>query len=155
MRLRLIVLFLPALATAATAQPTPASIVSWTVRGEGARRGGEARVVFEARIAPGWKMYALDSPVGRPLEVALDALPPGLTARTPRQSAPTLAHDAAFDALASTFAGTARVEQPLRLGRRAARGLAAVSGTVRYAVCDDRICLPPATAPFRTTVEVR
>ena len=155
MRFRLLALALPAFAAAAAAQPTPASVVSWTVRAESARRGGEARVVFEAAIAPGWKMYALDSAVGRPLAVGLDALPAGLAAGAPRQSPPTLGLDASFGAEASTFAGTARVVQPLRVGRRVARGRVSVSGTVRYAVCDHEICLPPASAPFRTTFEVR
>ena len=152
---RLLAISLLVAATAAQAQPSLAEVVTWTVRAEGARRGAEARVVFEAVLAPGWKMYALDSAVGRPLTVSLDALPPGVTAGAVRQSAPQRAHDDVFDAEAATFSGTARIEQPLRVSRQTLRGRHAVSGAVRYAVCDAAICLPPAAAPFRVTLAVR
>ena len=111
--------------------------------------------MFSARLLPGWKMYALDSGVGRPLAVALDALPDGLAAGAPTQGPPTRAHDALFGAEASVFTGSARIEQPLRVSRRARRGPHAVTGTVRYAVCDATVCLPPAAAPFRVSVGVQ
>ena len=133
----------------------PADVVSWRVRAEGAARGQQAQVVFEATLLPGWKMYALDSGVGRPLTVGLDALPAGLTAAAPTQSAPTRAHDDLFGAEASTFSGTAQITQPLRVSRRASRGTQTVSGQVRYAVCDAQSCLPPASAAFRVAVLVR
>ncbi|HEX8386425.1 MAG TPA: protein-disulfide reductase DsbD domain-containing protein [Rubricoccaceae bacterium] len=153
--LLLLAALVAASAAHAQAPPRAADVVAWTARAEGGRRGAEARVVFEATVAPGWKLYALDSAVGRPLSVSLDALPDGVSARAPRQSEPVRAHDAAFDAEASTFSGTARIVQPLRVGRATARGRHAVTGAVRYAVCDHQICLPPATAPFRVTLAVR
>lgn len=152
LRLALVSLFLT---TAASAQPRPSEVVTWTVGSVPAARGGEARVVFTARLLPGWKMYALDSGVGRPLAVTLDPLPTGLTAATPTQGTPTRAHDALFGAEASVFTGSARLEQPLRVSRRAARGQHSVTGNVRYAVCDATVCLPPATAPFRVSVGVQ
>ncbi len=142
-------------AAPARAQTRAADVVAWSARAEGGARGAAARVVFSATLAPGWKMYALDSPVGRPLAVALDGLPAGVTAGAPRQTGAHRGHDAAFGAEASTFTGTARIEQPLTVSRRAAAGLAVVSGTVRYAVCDAEICLPPASAPFRVTLRVQ
>ncbi len=142
-------------ATAAAAQPRPAEVVTWTVGSVPAARGAEARVVFTARLLPGWKMYALDSGVGRPLAVTLDPLPAGLDAGAPRQGTPARAHDDVFGAEASTFSGSARIEQPLRVSRRAARGRHTVTGNVRYAVCDATVCLPPATAPFRVSVGVQ
>lgn len=156
MPVRLLALLALVLAVApAQAQTRSADVVSWAVRAEGGARGEAARVVFTATLAPGWKMYALDSEVGRPLAVALDGLPAGVTAGPPRQTGAHRGHDAAFDAEASTFTGTARVEQPLAVSRRAVAGPVAVSGTVRYAVCDAEICLPPAAAPFRVTLRVR
>lgn len=152
--------FLALLALALTIVPAQAQtrsedVVSWSARAEGGTRGEAARVVFSATLAPGWKMYALDSPVGRPLSVALDDLPAGLTAGTPRQSGARRGHDASFNAEASTFTGAARVEQPLAVSRRAPAGPTVVSGTVRYAVCDASICLPPAASTFRVTLRVR
>ena len=146
---------LVSIAAPARAQMRPADVVSWTVRVEGGERGTEARVVFGADLLPGWKMYALDSAVGRPLTVGLDPLPAGVTAAAPRQSDPHRDHDDVFDAEASTFVGAARIVQPLRVARSARRGRHAVTGSVRYAVCDATICLPPASVPFSVTLPVR
>ena len=151
----LALLALAAAAVPAGAQTRSSDVVAWVARAEGGARGEAARVVFSATLAPGWKMYALDSPVGRPLSVALNGLPAGVTAGAPRQTGALRGHDAAFDAEASTFVGTARVEQPLAVSRSAAAGPAVVSGTVRYAVCDASICLPPAATPFRVTLRIR
>lgn len=155
LRLLLVLATVLLAASAGQAQQRPEDVVAWSVRAEGSARGAQARVVFTATIAPGWKVYALDSAVGRPLAVALDALPPGVSAGPLRQRGAVRGHDAAFGAEGSTFSGAARVEQPLAVGRRAVRGRHAVSGTLRYAVCDAQICLPPAAAPFRVTLVVR
>ncbi len=142
-------------ATGRTAAPRAADLVTWQASAVPAARGGTARVVLRATIAPGWRMYALDSPVGRPLAVDVDALPPGLSARAPRQSATQRAFDEAFGQHYPYFAGSAVVTVPVSVARGAPRGRHAVAGSVRYALCDDRVCLPPATTPFRATVTVR
>ena len=130
-------------------------VVEWSVGVRHAERGGEARVVFDAQIAPGWRLYAIDSPVGRPVAVALDALPAGVEALALRQARPREGYDEAFQSDYTYFAGRGRVVQPLRLSAAAARGRYEVRGAVRYAVCDDSICLPPARASFRVPLEVR
>ena len=129
-------------------------LVDWRVRVQQAERGGEARVVLDAEIAPGWRLYALDSPVGRPLAVTTEPLPAGVEALAPRQSAPRTAYDAAFESDYTYFAGTGRVVLPLRVGRSAERGQHEVRGAVAYAVCDDSICLPPARSAFRVPLRV-
>lgn len=156
LRFATLALILSAAAPAvAQAPPRPADVVSWRVDAEGAARGGEALVVFRASVAPGWKMYALDSAVGFPLAVNLDALPAGLTAAAATQSDPHRGLDPAFGEEASTFVGTAVVTQAIQVGRSAARGQKVVSGRVRYAVCNAEICLPPASAAFRVGLPVR
>ena len=155
LRLAALALVLGASSAQAQAPPRPADVVSWRVSAEGAARGETARVVFRAVVAPGWKMYALDSGVGVPLAVALDALPAGLTAADPTQSSPHRGLDPAFGEEAATFTGPAQITQPIQVSRTAARGPAVVSGRVRYAVCDAEICLPPASAAFRVAVPVQ
>lgn len=130
-------------------------VVEWSVGVRHGERGGEARVVFDAEIAPGWRLYAVDSPVGRPVSVALDPLPAGVEPLALRQAAPREAYDEAFQSDYTYFAGRGRVVQPLRLGKAAARGRHEVRGVVHYAVCDDSICLPPARASFRVPLDVR
>ena len=156
MPLRLLAVLTLLLAAAPThAQTRSEDVVAWSARAEGGARGEAARVVFSATLAPGWKMYAMDSPVGRPLSVSLGELPAGITAGEPRQTGARRGHDASFNAEASTFSGSARIVQPLAVSRRASAGPTVVSGTVRYAVCDASICLPPAASAFRVTLRVR
>ena len=164
MRLRLAVC---ALALTALAAPGPAAaqarpgdavrtedVVEWRVGVRHAGRGGEARVVFDAEIAPGWRLYALDSPVGRPLSVSLAGLPAGVEALGLRQSAPREGYDEAFESDYTYFSERGRIVQPLRVGGAARPGRYEVRGTVAYAVCDDSICLPPARAAFRVPLQV-
>lgn len=142
-------------AAAAHAQPLrPADVVSWRVRAERAAPGGEARIVLDAEIAPGWRLYAADSPVGRPFAVELDALPGGVRPLALRQAPPREAYDAAFERDYTYFSGRARFVQPLRVGRGVRAGEHRVSGALRYAVCDDTVCLPPDRLPFRVPLVV-
>lgn len=129
-------------------------LVDWRVRVQQAGRGGEARVVLDATVAPGWRLYAVDSPVGRPLSVTTEPLPEGVEALALRQSATRTAYDAAFESDYTYFAGTGRVVLPLRIARAAARGRHEVRGAVAYAVCDDSVCLPPARSAFRVPLRV-
>jgi thiol:disulfide interchange protein DsbD len=144
--MRLIV-FLVALRTA--------DLVSWTITSQPTARGGATEVVLRATIAPGWRLYALGSPVGRPLALDVGALPAGVEARAPEQSRPRDGYDEAFETAYTYFVERAEVRLPLRVGARAARGRHIVAGTLHYAICDDSICLPPASTPFRTRLTVR
>ncbi|WP_412063514.1 protein-disulfide reductase DsbD domain-containing protein [Rubrivirga sp. IMCC45206] len=150
-------LFLLAFLTAAPAlaqAPRTEEVVSWRARAETASPGAQARVVLDATIAPGWRLYALGSTVGIPLVVSLDALPDGIRAVRLAQSEPREGYDEAFASAYPYFAESARVVQVLGVGRRLRPGRREVSGTVRFAVCDDRICLPPASVPFRVPLVI-
>ena len=137
----------------ASAQRT-SDIVSWRVRADRAQAGGEARVVLDATIRPGWRLYALGSPVGIPLTVTLDPLPPRVRAARLVQTTPVEGYDQAFERAYPYFAETGRVVQVLAVGEDAEAGSREVSGAVRYAVCDDRICLPPTETAFRVPLVV-
>lgn len=150
-------LYLLAFLTAAPAlaqAPRTDEVVSWRARAQKASPGGEARVVLDATVAPGWRLYALGSAVGIPLTVSLDALPAGVRALRLAQSEPHEGYDEAFEAAYPYFVESARVVQVLGVGRGVRPGRREVSGAVRFAVCDDRICLPPATVPFRVPLVV-
>jgi thiol:disulfide interchange protein DsbD len=110
--------------------------------------------VFEAEVAPGWRLYAADSPVGRPFAVRLDPLPSGVTALALRQAPPLRAYDPGFESDYTYFAERARFVQPLRVGSRAQPGERRVSGALQYAVCNDEVCLPPARQTFAVPLVV-
>ena len=134
---------------------TAADVVTWRVAAEHGARGGEASVVLRAEIADGWNLYAVGSPVGRPLEVELLQAPDGVSAAALRQSTPREGTDPALGVPYLYFAVEARVELPLRIGRAVARGRHRVRGAVRYAVCDDSVCLAPTESRFRVPLVVR
>lgn len=160
---RLAVLLLLALSASVEAQtmsgalpevPRAEDLVTWRVRAERAAPGTEARLVLDATIAPGWRLYAADSPVGIPFALSLDALPGGVAARPLRQGPPRTAYDPGFETDYTYYTERARFVQPLRLGAAVARGTHEVTGTIRYAVCDDSICLPPVRSAFRVNLVV-
>lgn len=152
---RLVLLVVLLAAAAAEAQPVrTADVVTWRVRAERAAPGDDARLVFDATIAPGWRLYALDSPVGRPFRLDLDPLPAHVAAGPLRQSAPREGYDEAFASDYTYFAGRARFVQALRVADAARPGVQEVTGTAHYAVCDDSMCLPPAQTPFRVPLVV-
>lgn len=142
--------------SAAPSGPTvrTADVVTWRVRTDRAAPGASARLVFDAQIAPGWRLYAMGSPVGIPLTLALDPLPRGLAAGRVAQSETRKRFDPAFDADYTYFAEAARIVQQVRVAPGAAAGSHQVTGAVRYAVCDDRVCLPPTRTAFRVALVV-
>ena len=152
--MRRLALALALVALPAAAQVTTADVVSWRVRADRAEPGATARVVFDAEVADGWRLYALGSPVGVPLTVALDALPEGVRAGRLGQSGAREGYDDVFESAYEYFAGAGRVVQNVEVGRRVRPGTYWVTGAVRYAVCDDSVCLPPTRTAFRVPLVV-
>lgn len=151
---RLLILALALVALPAVAQPRAADLVEWRVRADRAGPGAEARVVLDATIAPGWRLYALGSPVGIPLTLSFDGLPPGVRAGRLAQAGAREGYDAVFEAAYPYFAETGRVVQRLHVGEGVAAGTTVLEGAVRFAVCDDQICLPPTRTAFRVPLVV-
>lgn len=170
MRSLLAILLLLSLAPTVHAQfgldTVPEEVVTWTAairppasaaeRPDTFERGERAFVALTAEILDGWRVYALDSPGGLPLTLALDPLPEGLSVEgAPGQSATARAHDPVLEEDYSYHAGRGRVWQALRIASDAPRGPAEVTGSVRYAACNDEVCLPPRDVPFRVRLVVR
>lgn len=129
-----------------------ADMVTWRVRAEAAVPGGAAHIYLDAQIENGWRLYAMDSPVGRPLELTMDELPNGLVAGDVVQDDPETGYDRGFEMEYPYFAGSARVAQILRVSRSMQAGRHTVQGRVSFTVCNDSICLPAARVPFRVPV---
>lgn len=151
----LILLVLAAWPAEAFAQRIRATdVVDWRVRAEAATPGRTAHIYLDAEIKDGWRLYAMNSPVGRPLELTMDALPDGLVAGDVVQDDPETGYDQGFEMEYPYFAGTARVAQILRVSNAIPDGRHTVRGSVSFTVCNDSICLPPARVPFRVPVAV-
>jgi thiol:disulfide interchange protein DsbD len=151
------------------APAVPENVVAWTanvrppasaevapVSADVFRRGDRLFVTLTAEVAPGWRLYAIDSPGGRPLQIAFDPLPAGLRlAGAPGEDAPREGYDEALDEAYRYHAGRARVWQGFLVSERAPRGPVEVTGRVRFAACNDAICLPPREVPFRARFVVQ
>lgn len=129
-------------------------LVTWRVRAEGAAPGGAARIYLNAEIEDGWRLYAMNSPVGRPLELTMEPLPTGLATGDVVQDDPEIGYDAGFEMEYPYFARSARIAQMIRVSRSAPEGRHPVRGSVSFTVCNDSVCLPPTRVPFRVPVVV-
>ena len=167
MRLALVVLLLVFAAAPVGAQgaggivlggpSAPAEVVAWRARAvPEAGQAGTFRIELTGEIVDGWRVYGMRSEVGRPLRVTVGALPAGFRlVGAPAEHGPT--HVGRDEALARDypyFAGRAGVVARVAAARGVRPGRHVVRGTVRYAACDDRVCLPPREAPFEAVVTV-
>lgn len=131
-----------------------ADLVEWNARVSAGDEKGNADYVISGTVADGWRIYAIGSESGLPTRVTMGRLPAGVTARGPiRQSRPRQATDAALGEPYTYHAGSFRFAQPLRVTREAT-GRHRVSSQIRFAVCNDRVCLPPTTVDLRATLSV-
>lgn len=139
---------------AVPADPTP--LVRWTVSADPvvARHGEVVVLTLRGTIAPGWRLYAMDSPVGRPLAVRLGATRGVEALGEPQQSQPQTGDDVHFGGPYTYFEDRVTVTQAFRVGPRA-RSHARFEGTVRYTLCNDDVCLPPREQRLGLTVPVR
>lgn len=138
----------------------PETVVTWTASARPPssaprmtntfRTGERVYVTLTADIVDGWRVYAIASPAGRPLVIELDPLPTGVTRYgSPGETDTKVAHDRGLDADYSYHDGTARVWQGLQVDEQADEGEHDVTGRVLYAACNDEMCLPVKTVPFR------
>ncbi|MEM1043701.1 MAG: cytochrome c biogenesis protein CcdA [Bacteroidota bacterium] len=156
--MRLLSLLLTALLLApASAQVPEGEPVVWTtlVEPETVRPGETAEVVLFAEISGDWRMYALDSPIGRALDLRLEPSAAFEPVGRTQQGTPEEGYDEIVESVYTYFAGAAEIAQTLRIAPDAPRGSTPVRGAVHFMVCNDEICLPPMQAPVAASVEVQ
>ncbi|WP_228350303.1 protein-disulfide reductase DsbD family protein [Rhodocaloribacter litoris] len=138
----------------------PSDYVAWQARAvpQGVAPGGQVQLLLSARIADGWKMYAMDSPPpSQGVQVHLEEPPPGFTlSGALTQSPPAEAFDPYFKTNVRFFKEKARFAAVYRVGGDVSPGTYELSGRARYQICNDElgVCLPPAPAPFTVAVVV-
>lgn len=99
-------------------------------------------------------MYAAESNSGIPLTLTLGTLPEGVSARGGlRQTRPSETYDETLKESYTYHSGRARISQGLHVTRKAS-GRHRVPARVRFAVCNDSVCLPPVTVDLRATLAV-
>jgi thiol:disulfide interchange protein DsbD len=142
---------------AAWAQLPMANPASWMATAEPKRAepGDVVLVTLAAEIGAGWRMYAMDSPVGKPLGVSYEE-PPGFVATGPvTQPEPKQGYDQTLDRDYTYFSDRTTLTRAFRVTEEARSGSAAIAGAVTFMVCNDEICLPPTREPFRVAIDVQ
>ena len=132
-------------------------LVRWEARVAPVAAGREATLHLTATVAPTWKLYALDSPPPAPALRVTPTLPAGVavTAGAARHPVPPkTAYDPNFETDVRSFEGRAAVDVPLRVGAAVPAGTYPVGASVRFAICDPSICLPPKTVEVAADLRV-
>lgn len=118
--------------------------------------GDTVHLLLEAEIEEGWKMYGLGSPPpSQAVSVTLGDLPAGLArAGEVLQSRAKGAYDPSFQIDVEYHIGEAKLALPIRVAEKAGPGDRVVTGSVRFMVCTDTVCLPPTSVSFEADFEV-
>lgn len=130
-----------------TKQPQRIAVVA---RIEPARAGTAATLVIEATPQPGIHVYAPGNPSYIPVSVhvdAMDGVRPGKPVFPPGQ--PYVFGE--LKEMVRVYSGPFTIRQPLTRTADGPQSIV-ITGHVRYQACDDRICFPPANAPFTVTI---
>jgi len=134
---------------AATASVSAQTVVRWTAKVEPAvvvKAGADIEVVLEAKIDPGWHLYALTQEGGGPQALVI-GVPPGspFTMAGPVIAPlPITAPDANFNIDTQYHAEEATFYVPVTVPANAS-GRVPLDFEVTFQTCTDRFCLPPAT----------
>ena len=132
--------------------------VTWTATAdpETVAAGETTRVVFAVSIEQGWKMYALGSPSpSRAVSVTFDDLPDGLVQQGEmQQTGDKEGYDPNFKKDVIYFETEGALWADVAVAADAEAGTRALSGTIHFMICNDRLCLPPTNVPFETTLIV-
>ena len=142
---------------AAWAQLPDADPVTWTVSVEPAQAepGDVLLLSLAATIEGDWRMYAMDSPVGKPLGVSFDASDAFVGTAPITQPEPNQGFDQTLERDYTYFTEQVALSRAFRVTEAAADGPASIAGTINYMVCNDEICLPPTRQPFQVSVQIR
>lgn len=133
--------------------------ITWQVQADRntVRPGEQVRITWRAELAPGWHLYAMDSPEGAgvPLSISVDSLPEGWqqvgafrqgTAKT--QYDPFFKQDVRFFEESATVATLLEVQESVKAGKHT------LHTSLTHQICDDKMCLPPTTERLTLPVTV-
>jgi len=144
-----IVLLVGVLCLAQTMRAQILSPVKWSY---GAKKTGkgEAVIFIKATIDEGWHIYSTHEPDGGPVKTSFVFKPAKgyLLNGKIAEPTPLSKYEDAFDITTKYFAGEVIFQQKIKL--RSAHPI--VKGSLKYMVCNDRQCLPPAEVNFEIPI---
>jgi hypothetical protein len=116
----------------------------------------KATIEVGATIQEGWHVYGLDQVSGgpTPLHVALDVNEVVQAAGAIKGTAPVKRHDPSFDLETQVYSHSFTLQIPVQVKEHPTAGKQAVSVSVHFQACNDRICLPPRTVHVTVPIEI-
>jgi len=108
----------------------------------------EYTLVISASLAPSWHIYSMNTPNGGPVPTTFSFKKNPLVTiqgKTTETGKAKTIHDDIFGIDVKYYGETVSFAQVIKLKSPVKTNL---SGTVKYMVCNDKMCLPPKTVPF-------
>jgi len=134
-------LFLGALIFAGCSLAQPVEPAHWSAQATSAAPGGATQVRVEARIDPGWHLYAASSPSGIPASFQVGPASVVERVRT-LQPPPKKAFDKIANADAETFENQVAFLLEVTVRKDAPAGVSELTLAARYQTCSDTRCVP-------------
>jgi len=118
--------------------------------------GHKATIDIAGNIQEGWHVYGLDQVAGgpTPLHAALEPNEIVQTAGAITSSAPVKKHDSSFDLDTQVYSNSFTLHVPVQVKEHPAAGKQALSVSVHYQACSDKVCLPPRTVHVSVPIEI-
>ena len=113
----------------------------------------EYTVTISATLEPSWHIYSMSTPNGGPVPTTVTFKRNPLVTidgKTTENGKPKTVHDEIFDIDVKYYGETVSFVQTVKLKSPVKTNL---SGTVKYMVCNDKMCLPPKTVPFNIQLQ--
>jgi len=146
-------LLLPLLSLVAFAQQP--DYVKWSLSLEpaSAAPGSKVQAHFNGAIDPGWHLYSMTTAAAKPTSIKVAPNPAVDKVRT-FQAPPKKAYDPNFQLETETYEGAANFLIELELKPDAPPGASEISTTVRFQICNDKVCIPPRSQTATATLTV-
>jgi thiol:disulfide interchange protein DsbD len=123
--------------------------VTWTISVDpsSVRPGAQATAKIDAKLEPGWHIYALTNPAGGPTPTSIKVIPanPAVAGLKLYQPHPETKFDANFNMNVEAFEREVTLFAVLELSPDAPSGPLEVPLLTRYQACTDTQCLPKKT----------
>jgi thiol:disulfide interchange protein DsbD len=113
----------------------------------------EYTVNISATLQPGWHIYSINTPNGGPVPTTFSfKRNPLVTLEgdTKENGKLSTIYDDVFGVDVKYYSETVMFAQPLKLKSAVKTNL---SGTIKYMLCNDKMCLPPKTIPFNVQLQ--
>ena len=122
-----------------------------------ARPGEHVRLIITAKIAEGWYIYSVVPQGGEfaPPPTTLKLKPGELIPEGPvYETNPTVKRDTVFGMELAFHPGAMRIYQNFRVPEDAGAGRLYIEGSLRYQVCNNKLCTPPTKEPINAGLKV-